>query len=736
MQKRRFFLPVLVVLAGLFRPIAAISSETQKETANSGDARFVGTAVCADCHQEAYANWKDSHHDLAMQVADGNTVLGDFDNAEFTHYGVTSTFYKKGDRFMVRTDGPDGSPQDYRIDYTFGVYPLQQYLIRFPGGRVQALGVAWDSRPRQEGGQRWFHLYPDEEIAYTDELHWTGPNQNWNYMCAECHSTDLQKRYDPATRTYDTTWAEINIGCEACHGPGSRHVGWAEQPERKGAPGLALSLDERRDVRWEIDPETGRPRRSVPRETQREIEMCGRCHARRQVITDQYRHGARFADSHVPALLDERLYHADGQVLEEVYVYGSFLQSRMFAEGVTCSDCHEPHSLALRVPGDGVCLQCHAAGTYQSSGHHHHEEGSAGASCIECHMPATTYMVVDPRHDHSLRIPQPELSVELGTPNACTRCHRVQTDEWAVRQMQKWYGRQPSGYQDFARALAAVRKGLPEAGQLLAELAADNDQPGIARATALSGLGAYLNAGSINVLVDGLYDDDPMLREAAARSLEGLDPAVRMKLAGQLLNDPVRAVRIQVARMLAATPPGAMNEEQGKQLDRAIGEYVAAQLANSDRPGSYLNLGVLYAGMGRFDEAEKAYRTALEVQPDFTQAIVNHADLYRQQGRDEEGERLLREGLEIAPQDADLSHALGLLLVRARRLEDALPYLGRAALRAPENTHYGYVYAVALHTSGQSEEAILRLEELLEQHPHDQRIRQALAAFRREAADP
>ena len=160
-------------------------------------AAFVGRAVCEKCHAEETRRWRGSHHDLAMQEASEQTVVGNFENASFTHFGVTSMFFRRDGKFFVRTDGPDGRLTEYPIAYTFGIFPLQQYLIAFPGGRYQALNVCWDTRPAKQGGQRWFHLYPKEEVAHGDPLHWTGPYQNWNFMCAECHSTNVTKGYHP-----------------------------------------------------------------------------------------------------------------------------------------------------------------------------------------------------------------------------------------------------------------------------------------------------------------------------------------------------------------------------------------------------------------------------------------------------------------------------------------------------------------------------------------------------------
>jgi hypothetical protein len=204
------------------------SEATAPTAASNVAANYVGTATCKSCHEAAYNAWRGSQHERAMQGANEHTVLGSFADAKFSYAGITSTFFKRGGKFFVNTDGPDGKLKDYEIKYTFGVTPLQQYLIEMPGVRFQALSIAWDARPKEQGGQRWFHLYPKERITHNDELHWTRPAQNWNFMCADCHSTNLRKNYDPATDHFNTEWTEISVGCEACHGPGSQHVEWAK----------------------------------------------------------------------------------------------------------------------------------------------------------------------------------------------------------------------------------------------------------------------------------------------------------------------------------------------------------------------------------------------------------------------------------------------------------------------------------------------------------------------------
>ena len=719
----------IALLAGLALFASGVASASQS-------AQFVGRSVCADCHADQLALWSGSHHDLAMQPATGETVLGDFDNASFSHYGVQSSFYRKDGKFMVRTEGAEGKLQDYEIKYTFGADPLQQYLIEFPGGRMQALSLAWDARSKEQGGQRWFHLYPDEKIAHDDELHWTGPSQNWNSMCAECHSTRLEKNYDPLNKTFATSWLEINVSCEACHGPGSEHVGWANHKpgwEKLDAnKGLVLSLDERKDIQWKTDPESGSVSRSQPRSGEKEIEMCARCHSRRSPISGDYAHGEPLLDHYLPRLLDEGMYFADGQMDDEVYVYGSFLQSKMFHAGVTCSDCHEPHSLALRAPGNGVCLQCHSAKKYDVKSHHFHKTGSAGASCAECHMPPKTYMVVDPRHDHSMRIPRPDLSVRYGTPNACNNCHTDKDPEWAAEQVKGWYGHVPQGLQTWTGTFVASRNADPRASESLLQLIRDTRTPDIARATALSQVSPYLNAQNLDILTLGLWDEDPAVRAATAGILEQLPVQLRVQLAFQVLEDDVRAVRIEAARSLAAIPAGDLNDKQRRLLEQGIREYINSQLAMAERPEAQANLGGLYGARGEMEKALAAYNTAIDLNQAYVPAYVNLADLYRTQGDERKADTVLRKALKITPESAAVHHALGLSLIRQQRTDEAVEELRQAATLDPAAVRYVYVYAVALNSTGQPEQAVLVLQGAHNAHPNNIEILSALVAFHRD----
>ena len=483
----------------------------------SNQPTYVGRDSCIRCHQQQADLFHGSHHDLAMDRATPATVLANFDDQSLEAFGVESRFFRDGDRFMVHTEGPDGQMSDFEVKYVFGVDPLQQYMVEFDRppempeseiARLQVLSLCWDT-----GKKEWFHLQPpdvSEKIEPTDPLHWTGRTQCWNTSCADCHSTDLKKNFDLETLTYHTTFSEIDVSCEACHGPGSHHVEMAESWslfwDRKRGYGLAQLKGD--------DPTA-------------QIETCAKCHSRRGGIQEGFCGGQSFHDFYTNELLTEQTYHDDGQIKDEVYVYGSFLQSKMYHKGIRCTDCHDPHSAKVKFDTNQLCTSCHAhpAGTYDTPNHHRHQAGSAGAQCVECHMPETTYMAVDPRRDHSLRIPRPDLSVQHGTPNACTQCHidasrlpdaeqkllagkqyldwlnlaknnpvidaeLKRLDNWSQENVLKWYGpdRQTPHYGEVFHQVRADG-GNTEAYRTLRKLISNRDTPDIVRGTAAIEMG-------------------------------------------------------------------------------------------------------------------------------------------------------------------------------------------------------------------------------------------------------
>lgn len=681
-----------------------------------------------------------------MQHATDKTVLGNFDDASLDYFGVHSRFFRRGDKFLVETDGPDGKLALFEVKYTFGIDPLQQYLVEFPDGRIQALSIAWDSRPKDKGGQRWFHLSPNEGIRHDDILHWTKLNQNWNFMCAECHSTGLRKNYDAETDRFATTWAEISVGCEACHGQGSRHAAWARDQQNwwpfarreDSRKGLLVRFDERQGVTWPIDSRTGNAQRSAaPATLRKEVETCGLCHARRAGFHEAWMPGQSLSQTHVVEALARNTYHADGQIrdVEEPYNYTPFKQGKMFAAGVTCSDCHEPHSAKLRLSGEGVCLQCHASDKYADAKHRHHVGVDPAPTCISCHVQNRSYMVVDTRHDHSFRVPRPDLSLTPGTPNACNDCHRDKPAHWAAKAIEEWFGPNRKGFQAYGAAFHAARTDQTDAAALLAVVAADANAPAVARASALAELASRATPANIATVRAALADADPMVRIGALDMLENVPANQAWGWASPLLSDPVRGVRIRAASLLAAVPTASQPPPDRARFEQAANEFVAAQRANAERPEARTTLGNFLAQRGLATDAETEYRTALRLSPQYATAAVNLADFYRHLGRDSEGENVLRSALVASPREAATHHALGLTLTRLRRPEDALAELRKATELEPGHPRYAYVYAVALHSSGRRDEAMTKLRDTLKSHPADREILQALVSFSRMTGD-
>lgn len=677
---------------------------------------YVPNDNCAECHRAQFDAWIGSHHDRAMQAADEETVLGDFNDARFSHAGASTRFFRRDGKFLVNTEGPDGVPADFEVKYTFGVEPLQQYLVAFPGGRMQALSVAWDTERK-----RWFHLSPDEKIPAGDPYHWTGRYQRWNAMCADCHSTDLRKGYDLETDGYETTWAEMDVSCQACHGPGSAHEQWARARREGEAP--PPDGDGLRVMFPAGDPRT-------------EIETCAPCHSRRHAVSAAYQPGDPYLDHYVPELIREGIYHADGQMDAEAYVYGSFVQTKMYRQGVRCTDCHNPHSLKLAAEGNALCARCHqpdpparfptlAAKNYDDPSHHHHAPGSEGARCVSCHMPGKNFMVVDFRRDHSFRVPRPDLSVTLGTPNACSSCHADRPAAWAAAAAERWYGPERARTPHYGTAIAGGRAGAEEALPALLALLADAEQPAIARATALELLPRYAPT-AMEAAAAATRDAEPLVRAGAAAALEQLPAPRKVVLLAPLLVDPVRAVRVEAARVLASAPPDLFEPAERASLEEALAEFEAAQTAEADRPPAHLNLGVLREAQGEPDKAEQSYLTALRMDETFLPARVNLANLYNRMGRNEDAERQLREGIARAPEEGELHYSLGLLLAEENRMDESAGALAAAAALLPDRARVRYNQGLVLQALGRLDEAESVLLEAHRRDEADPSILQAL----------
>jgi len=726
-----FRIPAQAVAIGLTVHLAGCGQSVESPQSAfpvdpTATAEFVGGQQCATCHSDETNAWLGSHHDLAMQAAAPSTVLGDFGDSEFSYNGVTSLFFRRGTEYWVRTDGPDGELNEYQITHAFGLDPLQQYLVELAAGQVQALSIAWDSRAAEAGGQRWFNLYPDDTVDSSDPLHWTGIFHSWNSTCAECHSTNLQKNYSAATNSYRTTFSSVNVDCEACHGPGSLHIAAPEQ--------VVLNLVRDTEARWLFVDGTAIAQRTPTLTAHQEVETCAQCHSRRSQFTDNFTPGDAYLDGFRPSLLDENLYHADGQIQDEVYVYGSFLQSKMHAAGVTCSDCHDPHSTELRVQGNALCGQCHLASSYDLTEHHQHQRETSGSFCVDCHMPATTYMVVDPRRDHSFRVPRPDLSASLSTPNACNGCHEEDRTEWAVAAVADWYpdGRQQTFH--YGQALHAGRAWAADRSVLLSALATDSAMPAIVRATAVSLLGQQIDDVALNAIDQALQDDEPLLQLAALDALEGVPLELRIQPAQRFLTHSLRALRMTAARVLLPAR-AELSERRAADLDTALAEYRDAQLFNGDRAEGRFNWGSTLVQLGRLEEAEAQFRDAIDRAPVFTAAYVNLADLYRLSGDEETARALLEQAIANNPQDPSAHFALGLSLVRADAPDDAFAELELAAEVAPNSPYYQYVIGIALNSSGERDRALETLTQVHDRFPGHRDTLLALATIHRDGGE-
>jgi predicted CXXCH cytochrome family protein len=718
-------LPMLAVLL-----LAAMPAPVARERPLAG---FVGSATCAGCHTAESRDWRASDHARAMDVATPQTVLGDFSGVTVTDGRHTASFRREGDKFLVRTDGPGGAVAEFAVSETFGADPLQQYLVLFPDGRRQALPWAWDSRPGEQGGQRWFHLMAHADLHAGDTLHWTGRDQNWNFMCAACHSTGLVRGYDAGRDRFDTSWTEISVGCESCHGPGASHVAWARASPHPDVPGRGLSValrdaaaggwrfaagDARGIARWD-----GPPRQDATAQ----VEICAPCHARaRPLVTDPLP-GARFLDTHAPLLLVRDEYHADGQIQGEVFEWGSFMQSRMQRAGVVCADCHNPHSLRLRAEGNAVCAQCHRPERFDTAEHHRHAPGGEGAQCAACHMPAVTYMGADRRRDHAFSLPRPDVAAAIGAPDTCTSCHADRTQAWAAERIAAWFGPTRRDSPHPALAIAAGRRGERGAEAALAALATDRGQPGILRATAVSLLPMPPRSAGAQAVGATLLDPDPLVRASALRVLGGLDPRNRMH-AARLLDDATRLVRIEAAKVLAPVPLDALPPASRPAFARAWEELLASERVAAERPEAHVNLAGLLAARGDAAGAEAAFAAALARDPSHLMALVNLADFEAARGRAEAALAALRRAVLAHPQSADAQYALALALVRRGTPADALAPLATAAALRPDDPRHAYAQALVLHRLGRVDEALA----VLARQPGHRESLIAMATFERD----
>jgi predicted CXXCH cytochrome family protein len=712
-RKTGFIATVVIILAFpayLLKENLADASERD----GGSVAAYVGKETCVECHKVEYDLWTGSDHDLAMDHANDSTVLGDFNNVVFVKDDREHRFYRRDEKFLVWTDGPDGTMEEFEVKFVFGHYPLQQYLVPFEGGKLQTLALTWDSEKKQ-----WYHMadavYPGQDIPHTDWLHWTNLGQNWNGMCADCHSTNLKKGFNYQDWTFHTTWSEIDVSCEACHGPSSEHLKWANLPE------LARPQDRNYGLVVQTSNITSR----------RYVDLCARCHTRRSALKDYDFKWSDLLDHMIPELVREPMYFADGQILEEDYVFGSFTQSRMYMEGVQCNDCHNVHSGKLLLDGNALCLQCHRGDVYDTYDHHFHKysgQGNllavdefgveqpvgSGAQCINCHMTGRYYMGVDFRRDHSFRIPRPDLSGELGTPNACNQCHANQTVAWARNSLAEWYGKKRRPH--YGTTLARGHDGDMDGFAALASLAGDPLYPPLVRSTALSLIGENYPDSALSMLKQGLKDIESQIRYAAVRFY----PINSMKEVNDLLplvNDPVRAVRYEAAVRLSMVPREQLPRTKWKALDEALQEYKYAMQYSGDFAASRHNLGNYFQNTGNTDSAIVNYLAALRIDEQFYPAKMNLSILYNGMGQNEKAEMLLRDVVKNHPEVTEANYSLGLLLAEMQAYSEAAKYLEIAAQQIGGRPRIFYNLGLIYQFIGENENAEVNLKKCLDMDP-------------------
>jgi predicted CXXCH cytochrome family protein len=638
---RRRAIVLLACLSGSFVMIAGLTFAQPPPKIP----QYVGSQACSGCHVAQTKAWSGSDHAWAWKRPDNASVLGNFDDASFTHGGRTTRFYKRDGKFFIETESADGKDREFDVKFAVGVEPLQQYLLETETGRLQVPDLAWDTE-----NKRWYHLYPDQRLEKGDGLHWTGPYKNWNARCAECHATGYKKNFDPKTQRYSSTEAEIGVGCEACHGPGEAHLAWANDPESY------------KPSEWpQLTPE-GLTIGFKSQYAEAEIQQCAGCHARREAFADgNPLPGTPFHDAYRLALLRPGLYHADGSIEDEVYVYGSFLQSKMYAKGVRCTDCHDPHAAKLKAKGNAVCTQCHSPSgnprfpslrktLYDDPSHHFHATGSAGAQCKSCHMIERTYMGVDGRRDHSFRIPRPDLSAETAAPNACTDCHSEKEPSWAAAEIARRFPDARHRGSHFSQTFAKARNDPASASTELLELANDKSEPAIIRATALDLLAAAATPAAAEKSAALIADPDPLVREAAIGLQRGAPAQESVLRILPALEDKRKSVRIAAARELLGAPIASLPNRNLQALKKAQGEWRASLLAKMDFPETHMVLGGMALVLRNPRVAEQAFLEAAQQDPQLVDAWRMVARIRAAMGDAKGARQAVEDGISKNPQ--------------------------------------------------------------------------------------
>ncbi len=677
-------------------------SETKYTTQNNS---YAGDEACKSCHANQYKDWLQSDHYKSIQKATDSSVLGDFNNATYKADGVESHYFKKDNKFYINTQGDDGMNHDYEIVYAFGHYPLQQYLVQFPDGKIQATRDSWDSKSK-----KWFHQYAGQNIHYRDWLHWTGNAQNWNTMCAECHSTDYKKNYSIENDSYHSTFSILKVSCEACHGMGKNHIDYINSNDYKAGNKIKNSL-------LLLANNT---------DQNAQINTCAPCHAVQSNIDSNKLVSEELLDNYIPQIPNTERFQADGQVREEDYNYASFLQSKMYARNVKCSNCHNPHSGKLVMTGNQVCMQCHAK-TYDSPEHHKHNINTAGSTCINCHAPGKYYMGNDLRHDHSFRAPRPDLSVQYkATTNACNDCHKDKSAQWASDAVVKWYG--PKRKYHFAEDLIPGSTINDKSESHLIKLIADTSVPDIIKATAANYLGKINTPNSLNTLMSCLSHKNALVRYHALESLINFSASISDKKAvAVLLKDKVKAVRIAAAQLVNSIGINQFLSEYQSDYNKAKTEAESHLLFNADFAHGNIAIGDYYARNNDYEAAQKYYVRAIKKDSLANLARLNLAITYNSKGDNAAALTTLLEAIKTDPKNAQAWYNIALIYSELKDNANALKSFEKAVILKADNPRLYYNYSLLLQQTGNKTQAISTVQKGLTIYPEEESLNYIMA---------
>lgn len=685
LKKSSIIIAILLILFVVFRVfiVDSCSSKDAKYTeALSSNNAYIGDKSCVKCHTTEHHQWKQSDHYMSMLPANDSTVKGNFNNVIFTADGVTSKFYKKNSKFYINTEGDDGKNHDFEVKYIFGYQPLQQYLVHFPGGRMQVPRLSWDVNQK-----KWFNQYAGQKIPSHDWLHWTGNSQNWNTMCASCHSTNLHKNYDTKTDSYKTSYSIINVSCESCHGAGQKHLGYINSSDYKSGDKVTGSF-------MKLSKNSGQLE---------QINTCAPCHARTSEISPKHMDSKEIMDNYIPQIPDTEYFHADGQVDDEDYIYTSFLQSKMFSKGVKCSNCHNPHSTNLKHTDNQTCTQCHVPKKYDTPKHSFHTQGSKGSLCVNCHMPGKLYMGNDLRHDHSFRVPRPDLSVKYGTPNACSNCHKDKSEKVLADAVIKWYG--PNRKYHFADDLIPGSKLNNNSEAHLTRLINIKETPNIIKATAAFYLGSITTPSSLKTLISCLNNKDAQVRYRALRSLANFPPNEWINNVAPLLSDKVRAVRIAAADLLITTPKDQIPSQYTNAFDAAHIELVSYLRYQTDFSVGNIMLADYYLKIQDYTNAESFYLKGLKKDNQINYAFLNLSSLYNTVGKNDASLEMLKRALKNDAANERIHYNMALLYNEMNNKPAAEKSFAKAIELKSQNPRVYYNYGLMLNANKKFKEA-------------------------------